>query len=121
MDFLLAGRMLGAFAVIAAVLFGLQFLGRTNVRQRLSGGGNRRLIAVLETTMLPNSAALHVVKVAEKYVVIGRSGGYIATLCEIPQSAIDAWLEAQAASRVAGVPFGDIVARIRGRRSSSRG
>lgn len=113
--------MLGAFAVIAVVLFGLQFLARMNLRQRLSRRGDGRLITVLETTMLPNAAALHVVKVAEKYVVIGRSGGHIATLCEIPQSVIDAWLEAQSASRVPRVPFADMVARIRGRRSSPRG
>ncbi len=119
MDFVLAGRMVGAFAVIMAVLFALQFIARANLRERLSGRSEGRLITVLETTILPNAAALHVVKIGERYVVIGRSGGHIATLSEIPERTIDAWLEAQSGAGGARVPFGDFLARMRRRRSGT--
>ena len=112
MDFSLAGRMLGAFAVIAVVLFALQLLIRTNLRQRRIGG-DRRLISVLETTLLPNAASLHVVKIAERYVLIGRSGGHIAMLSDIPQANMEAWLAAKPPASSAVALFAQVVARIR--------
>ena len=111
MDFALAGRMLGAFAVIALVLFALQFVARAGLRQRLASGGSRRLVTVLETTFLPNAASLHVVKIADKYVLIGRSGGHIATLSEIPPENVDAWLAAQPASPLESTPLAGLFAR----------
>jgi flagellar biogenesis protein FliO len=112
MDFSLAGRMLGALAVIAIVLFSLQIMVRTNLRQQISGG-DRRLISVLETTLLPNAASLHVVKIAERYVVIGRSGGHIAMLSDIPQAGIDAWFAAQPPNGSAATRFAQLITRIR--------
>ncbi|MGP6156420.1 MAG: flagellar biosynthetic protein FliO [Vulcanimicrobiaceae bacterium] len=114
MDFALAGRMLGAFAVIALVLFALQFVARTGLRQQLSSGGSRRLVTVLDTTFLPNAASLHVVKVADKYVLIGRSGGHIATLSEIPPEKVDAWLSSQPASPLEATALAGMIARWRG-------
>ena len=104
--------MLGAFAVIAIVLFSLQLLVRTNIRQRVIGG-DRRLISVVETTILPNAASLHVVKIGERYVLIGRSGGHIAMLSDIPQGSIDAWLAAGPPNASPAARFAQVVSRIR--------
>lgn len=115
MDYLFAERMLGALAVIALVLFALQFVARAGLRQRLMTGGERRLLTVLETTFLPNASSMHVVKVADRYMVVGRSGGHIATLGEIPAETIDAWLAAQAPSPLQPSSLVRFVARLRGR------
>lgn len=112
MDFSLAGRMLAALAIIAIVLFSLQLLMRTNIRHQIARG-DRRLISVLETTLLPNAASLHVVKIAERYVVIGRSGGHIAMLSDIPQASIEAWLAAQPPNSSAATRLVRLVSRIR--------
>jgi len=112
MDFSLAGRMLGALAIIAIVLFSLQLLVRASMRGQIVGR-DRRLVSVLETTLLPNAASLHVVKIAERYVVIGRSGGHIAMLSDIPQASIDAWLAAKPPNGSAATRFVSLVSRIR--------
>ena len=92
MDLAFAGRLLAACAVIALVLAALQFAMRGVVRGRARAGlRGGRLVSVLETTLLPNASSLHVVRVADRYVVIGRSSGHIATLCEVPPESIEAW------------------------------
>jgi flagellar biogenesis protein FliO len=113
MDFALAGRVLGAFAAIALVLYALQFVARAALRRQLACGGSRRLITVLETTLLPNAASLHVVKVADKYALIGRSGGHITTLLEIAPEKIEAWLAAGVASPLESSPLAGLAARLR--------
>jgi flagellar biogenesis protein FliO len=113
MDFALAGRMVGAFAVLALVLFALQFFARAGLRQQLSAGAGRRLVTVLESTFLPNGASLHVVKVANKYALVGRSTGAISSLCDIPPESIEAWLAAQPSSPLESTALGSLVARWR--------
>jgi flagellar biogenesis protein FliO len=91
-DLAVAGRMLGACAVIALVLAGLQFAVRLAVHARArSGVRGGRLVSVLETTALPNASSLHVIRVADRYLVVGRSGTHIATLCDIPIASIETW------------------------------
>ena len=96
MDVSFAVRMVGAFAVIAAVLFALQYVARINLRARLgSTAGGRRLVTVVETTHLPNAASLHVVKIGDAYMVVGRSAGFIAKVADIPDQSVQAWLASQ--------------------------
>jgi flagellar biogenesis protein FliO len=91
-DLALAGRLLAACAVIALVLAGLQFAVRAAVHARArSGVRGGRLVSVLETTLLPNASSLHVIRVGERYLVVGRSSAHIATLCDVPLESIDAW------------------------------
>jgi flagellar biogenesis protein FliO len=104
MDVALATRMLSALAVIVLVLFGLQAFARIALRTRLAPGGDRRLVHVVETTFLPNAASLHVVKIADRYIVVARSGTAIALLCDIAPEKIDAWLATQPGSPIAAPP-----------------
>ncbi len=84
MDAGLGLRALGALAVVGAVLLGLRFLaggaGRTSLR---GTGGRGRLLRVLESVALPSSCSLHLVAVADRYFVIGRSAASVALLCEL--------------------------------------
>ena len=115
MELALAGRSIAACIVIALVLVALQFIARTMLRSRSAATPGGRLIAVLETTMLPSAASLHVVRVAEKYYVVGRSGAHIATLGEIaPESVLVAHAAGTAPERVAA-PVAAFLARLRNR------
>jgi len=119
MDYAFAVRMLGAFAVIALVLFALQFVARAGLAQRLTASRGRRLINVLETTFLPNAASLHVVKMGDKYVVIGRSGSTIANLCELPPESVEVWLAQQSQAPIGQATLTSVVTRLRGKRPTT--
>jgi len=89
------GRLLAACVVIGLVLAAVQLVARRLLRVRLEGGGGR-LVTLLETTYLPGAASVHVVRVADRYYVIGRGGGEIAPLCEIPADRVAAHMAATA-------------------------
>ncbi len=82
MELALVGRLLAACVVIGLVLAGVQYVARRGMRMRLGTGGGR-LVTLLETTYLPGAASVHVLRIADRYHVIGRSGGEIAPICEI--------------------------------------
>jgi hypothetical protein len=114
-----AARLLGACVVIGVVLYGLRTVARTLGRTSALAGPGRRIVAVLETTALPN-ATLHVVRVAERYYLIGRGAASLATLCEIaPESIIGGYAEADRAAR-RGRSLGGWVSRLHGP-ASARG
>ena len=116
MELALVGRLIAACVVIALVLVALQIIARTMLRGRAAVRPGGRLIAVLETTMLPNAASLHVVRVAEKYYVIGRSGARIATLGEIAaESVLAGRVCADGAAERAAAPLTAFLARMRNR------
>jgi flagellar biogenesis protein FliO len=102
MELAFAGRMLLSLAIIGAILFGLQYLGKVGLRRRLTeplGGG--RLVTILETTYLPNAASLHVVRIGDAYAVVGRSAGFIAKIADVSPDTIGNWRAARGASRSA--------------------
>ncbi len=84
MDVALVGRVVASLAVIGLILWAVQHLARTGARWRLAGAASGRIVNVLETTVLPNAASLHVIEIAERWYVVGRSDAHIALLCEIP-------------------------------------
>jgi flagellar biogenesis protein FliO len=113
MDAFLAARMLGAFAIIAIVLFGLQYIARAGLHRRLAAQGGRRLVTIVETTYLPSASSLHVVKIGEEYAVIGRSANYIAKLADVPSETVDGWFAAQTAGPLARRQLINFMARLR--------
>ena len=91
-DVSFAARLLGAFAIIAAVLFSLQFFARSRLRRCAGmGGGGRRLIAIVETAYLPNASFVHVIKIGDAYAVVGQSASHIAKLADVPSESVAAW------------------------------
>jgi flagellar biogenesis protein FliO len=88
---MLAGRSLAAFAVVALVLAAVHFATRGLARVRARAGTGGRLVTILETTLLPGAASLHVVRVGDRYALIGRSGSHIATLGDVPTESVDRW------------------------------
>ncbi len=85
-----------ALLVVALMLGGLYVVVRGFARGRVIASADRRLISVLESTMLSQHGSLHVVKVGSRYLLVG--GGQHAspsTLAELPADEIDAWLSEQ--------------------------
>jgi len=112
------GRLAAACVIVGIVLYLLQAVGRATVRTAATSRPGGRLVAVLETTALPNSASLHVVRVAERYYVLGRSPAQITMLCELPgaSAAISLPPPVLATEREATMPFASFArwcARIR--------
>ena len=90
MEFLLFGRLLGACVVVGLVLFALQAIARRALRGSAALASSGRIVALLETTTLPQGASLHVLRVGERYLLVGRSASSVATLCEIPAEHVTA-------------------------------
>jgi flagellar biogenesis protein FliO len=84
-----------ALLVVALMLFGLYTIVRALGRGRLVASADRRLVSVIESTFLAQNTALHVVKVADRYYLIGGGSGHVSTLAEVPAEQVDPWLRDQ--------------------------
>jgi flagellar biogenesis protein FliO len=86
---------LSALAVVALVLFGLLYAVRFLNRSRLVSSSGKRLITVVESTFLAQNTTLHVVKVADRYYLVGGGMGHLSLVGEVPAEAVDPWLAQQ--------------------------
>jgi flagellar biogenesis protein FliO len=69
-------------AVVALVLIALYFTAR-KLRQTRLFGGRGRCLSLLESIILSQHAALHVVRVGARYFLIGSATGTVTALAEI--------------------------------------
>ena len=113
MELAFVGRLLAACVVIGLVLAGVQLVARRAVRVRIEGGGGK-LVTLLETTYLPGAASVHVLRVVDRYYVVGRGASEISTLCEIPADRAEAHLATQSKTMVPAT-LGAISRRVWGR------
>jgi len=72
-------------AVAALVLAVLYVVARSLRNLRLHGAANR-CVVVVETTMLSPQAALHLLRVGERYLLVGSASTGIAVLAELEPS-----------------------------------
>jgi flagellar biogenesis protein FliO len=84
-----------ALLVVALMLGGLYALVRGLARGRVLASADRRLVTVIESTALAQHSAVHVVKVGQKYFLIGASNGHVSTLGELSGDEIETWLSEQ--------------------------
>jgi flagellar biogenesis protein FliO len=83
-------RLLAACLVIALVLIALRFVGRAALGSwRAPLADSRRLLGIVESVMLSSAAAVHVVRVAERYYALARGAGHVTLLCEIPAESVE--------------------------------
>ena len=85
----------GALLVVALLLGGLYAVVRGLARGRVLASAERRLLTVLESTMLSQHAAVHVVKVGKRYVIIGASNGNVSMLGDLPTEEVETWISEQ--------------------------
>jgi flagellar biogenesis protein FliO len=83
-----AAQYAAALLVVGLVLFALYYGMRIMGRARLFRS-DRRLVCVMESTPLHNNGALHVVRVADLYYLIGANAGGISTLAQLPAPHIE--------------------------------
>ena len=81
-----------ALTIVALMLGGLYIIVRGLARGRVFASANRRMVTVLESTMLSQHVSVHVVKVGGRYLLIGGSNGSVSTLAELPPDEVDAWV-----------------------------
>ena len=81
-----------ALTIVALMLAGLYIIVRGLARGRVFASANRRMVTVLESTMLSQHASVHVVKVGERYMLVGGSNGNVSMLAELPGDDVEAWL-----------------------------
>lgn len=87
------GQYVLALIVVGLMLLGLWMVVRGLARGRMLGSANRRLVTVLESTMLSQHAGLFVVKVGERYLLLGGGkDGSVATLAELPSADVEGWI-----------------------------
>jgi flagellar biosynthetic protein FliO len=84
-----------ALLVVALMLFGLYTVVRALGRGRLVTSADKRLVTVVESTPLAQNTALHVVKVGDRYYLVGGGSGHVSTLAEVPSEHVEPWLTEQ--------------------------
>jgi flagellar biogenesis protein FliO len=89
------GQYILALLVVALMLFGLYTVVRALGRGRLVTSSDKRLVTVVESTFLAQNTALHVVKVGERYYLLGGGSGHVSTLAEVPSEQVEPWLREQ--------------------------
>jgi flagellar biogenesis protein FliO len=95
MDWGLLLRSAYALAVIGLLLSALWWGVRNLGRGRLIAASGRRLVTVIESTYLTQNTTMHVVKIADRYYLVGGGQGHVALICEVPAESVTQWLENQ--------------------------
>jgi flagellar biogenesis protein FliO len=105
-----------ALLVVALLLGGLYAVVRGLARGRILVSADRRLVTVLESTVLGQHSLLHVIKVGTRYYLIGGGQGHVNSLAELPPEEVEAWLEAQRTLlRTTQRSLADVVKSLRGK------
>ena len=91
-----------ALTIVALMLSGLWIVVRGLSRGRIFASADRRMVTVLESTMLSQHASVHVVKVGGRYMLVGGSNGSVSMLTELPPDDVEKWLAHERESLVAG-------------------
>ena len=84
-----------ALVVVALMLAGLYVVVRGIARGRVLLSADRRLVTVLESTMLSQHVSLHMVKVGHRYFLVGGGNAQVSTLAEVPSEDVEPWLASQ--------------------------
>ena len=88
-------QVIWAFALVALLLVGFMYVGHAIQRGRLVGNVSRRLVSTIESTALAQNVTVHVVRVADKYFLVGGGSTGVALLAELPASEIEPYIESQ--------------------------
>ena len=84
-----------ALVVIAIVLFALTWIVRFLSRGRLLAATATKLVSVVESTFLTQHSTLHVVKVGDRFFVVGGGQAGITLISELPPEQVNEWIDSQ--------------------------
>jgi flagellar biogenesis protein FliO len=88
-------QVIWAFALIALLLVGMMYVGRAIQRGRVVGSVGRRLVSTIESTALAQNVTVHVVRVADKYFLVGGGTAGVNLLSELPAEDVEPYIELQ--------------------------
>ena len=86
-----------ALILVGVVLYAALYLARTLQRGKLVVGLGRRLVTTVESTALAQHATIHVVKIGERYYLLGAGNNGVSMLTELPAGEIEPYIETQRA------------------------
>ncbi|GAC1404471.1 MAG: hypothetical protein NVSMB64_07760 [Candidatus Velthaea sp.] len=95
MDIWFLLKVVWAFALIALLLVGLTYVVRTLSRGRLVVGAQRRLVSVIESTLLAQNVTVHVIKVGDKYYLVGGGASGVTKIEDVPADIVVPFIEEQ--------------------------
>jgi flagellar biogenesis protein FliO len=101
MDIAFVVQVVWAIALVVLLLVAMGYIARTVQRGRLVAATGRRLITTIESTALAQNVTVHVVRVADKYYLVGGGTAGVALLAELPSGEIEPFVESQRATLLA--------------------
>jgi len=84
-----------AFLLIGLLLVTMAYAARALQRGRVVISSGRRLVTTIESTPLAQNVAVHVVKVADKYYLVGGGSAGVALLAELAREDVEPYIDAQ--------------------------
>ena len=89
-------QVIWAFALIGLLLVGMMYVARALQRTRVVGVTlGKRLISTVESTALAQNVTVHVVRVGEKYFLVGGGTAGVSLLAELPADEVEPYIERQ--------------------------
>lgn len=73
----------------------MTYLVRFLNRGRIVLTSERRLVSVVESTALNQHSAVHVVKVADRYYLVGGGSAGVTHIADVPAEAVEPYIETQ--------------------------
>ena len=77
------------------MLLGLYYAVRGLARGRLVLSTERKLLTVVESTFLAQHVTMHVVKIANRYYLVGGGPSGVTLIDEVPADVVEPWIDAQ--------------------------
>ncbi len=74
---------------------GLSYAVRALNRGRLVSASGKRLVSVVESTALSQHTTVHVVKVGDRYYLIGGGSAGVTHIADVPSDVVDPYIETQ--------------------------
>lgn len=93
-----AAQYIASLCAIGALLLALYAAGKFVVKRRVPVDDSR-LVSLVETTPLHAGGALHVVRIAQRFYVVGAGGANVAVLCEIDAQRVHDWSKSRRTDR----------------------
>ena len=89
-----AVQVVWAFLLIALLLFTMVYAARALQRGRVVISSGRRLVTTIESTPLAQNVAVHVVKVADRYYLVGGGSAGVNPIAEVPAETVEPYIDA---------------------------
>jgi flagellar biogenesis protein FliO len=95
MDITFVFKIVWALGLIALLLAGLTYVVRFLSRGRLIVAANRKLVTVVESTFVAQNVTLHVIKVGDRFYLLGGGAAGITKIDEVSAELAQGWLDEQ--------------------------